>query len=177
MYDVKRAFSLLEKISYERLGGSKEELQAAETLKEVINSYGIKATIEEFPVDYSEVKVAKLTITSPIEKEIEATGVKMSGSTPIGGIEKEFVYVEDVMAANVLDVEDKIVLINGRMMLKAYKKLIELKAAGFIAFSGSVDDDLNNSDLDIMSIREKMYENGKLPGVCIRAIEAENLVR
>lgn len=177
MYDVKRAFSLLEKISYERLGGSKEELQAAETLKEVINSYGIEATIEEFPVDHSEVKVAKLTINSPIEKEIEATGVKMSGSTPIGGIEKEFVYVEDVMAANVLDVEDKIVLINGRMMLKAYKKLIELKAAGFIAFSGSVDDDLNNSDLDIMSIREKMYENGKLPGVCIRAIEAENLVR
>ena len=177
MYNVKRAFSLLEKISYERLGGSKEELQVANQLKQIISQSGIEANIEEFPVDYSEVKISKLMITSPIQLEIEATGVKMSGSTPKGGIEKEFVYCEDVMAANVVDIEDKIVLINGRMILKSYKKLIEMKAAGFIVFSGSVDDDINQTDLDIISIREKLYENGKIPGVCIRAIDAENLVR
>ena len=177
MYNVKRAFSLLEKISFERIGGSKEEMRAAEIIKEEIEKTGVKAFIEEFDVDHSEIKVASLKVTSPVEKEIEATGVKMSGSTPVGGIEKEFVYCEDVMDANVLNVKDKIVLINGRMMLKAYKKLINAGAAGFICFSGSVYDDLNNSDLDIMSIREKMYELGKIPGVCIRAIDAENLVR
>ena len=36
MYNTKRAFSLLEKISFVRTGGSEEELKAANILKEEI---------------------------------------------------------------------------------------------------------------------------------------------
>ena len=36
MYNVKRAFSLLEKISFERIGGSSEETRAAEIIKQEI---------------------------------------------------------------------------------------------------------------------------------------------
>ena len=43
MYNVKRAYELLEKISFERLGGSKEEKNAAEILKEEIEKRGVKA--------------------------------------------------------------------------------------------------------------------------------------
>lgn len=172
MYDVKRAFSLLEKISFERLGGSKEELEAAEILKAEVEKAGVKVWLEEFEVDHSNVTVASLIVDG---KEIECSGVKMSGSTPSGGIEKEFVYIEDGLDANTLDINDKIVMINGRMGLKTYKKLVEKKAAGFICFGGSVYDDPNNSDLDIMSIRKIMYEHGKIPGVCVRAKVAHNL--
>ena len=41
MFDVNRAFHLLEKISFERLGGSKEELKAAEILMEEIKKEGV----------------------------------------------------------------------------------------------------------------------------------------
>ena len=39
MYDVKRAYSLLERISFERMGGTENELKAANILKEEIEKY------------------------------------------------------------------------------------------------------------------------------------------
>ena len=176
MYDVKRAYELLERISFERLGGSKEELKAANILKEEIEKCGVSAHFEEFEVDYSEVLTATLKVTSPYEKTYNVTGVKMSGSTPDEGITKELVYIEDCNDANLIDVEDKIVLLNSRMINKYYKKLINKKVAGFIALSGSIYDNEDDSDLDEWSIREKEYENGKIPGVAIRAIDAQELI-
>ena len=100
----------------------------------------------------------------------------MTGCTPKEGIEAEFAYVEDAEDANLLDIEGKIVMINGRMFNRIYKKIVAKKAAGFIAVSGSVYDDLENSDLDQWSIRKADYECGKIPGVAIRAIDAQNLI-
>ena len=37
MYDVKRAYSLLERISFERMGGTENELKAANILKDEID--------------------------------------------------------------------------------------------------------------------------------------------
>ena len=176
MYDVNRAYKLLEKISFERLGGSKEELRAANILKEEIEKCGVKAHFEEFEVDYSEIIEVSFEVCKPYQKQYNVTGIKMSGCTPLEGIEKEFVYIEDCDDANLLNVEDKIVLINSRMVTKIYKKLINKKVAGFVALSGSIYDNENDSDLDEWSIREKDYENGKIPGVAIRAIDAQELV-
>lgn len=172
MYNVDRAFKLLKEISFERLGGSKEELEAAKIIQEVIKNAGFESHLEEFEVDYSEVKEAKLIVNG---KEIPCTGVKMSGST-CGTLTKKFIYVEDCQDVNLIDCEDKIVLINGRMMLKAYKKLVERKVAGFISYSGSVYDQEETSDLNETSIREVMYQHGKIPGVNIRALDAQKLI-
>lgn len=176
MFDVNRAFSLLKRISFERTGGSKEELKAARIIKKEIEKENYSATIEEFEVDHSEIIEASLQVTSPSRKKYTVTGVKMSGNTPDKGIEKDFVYVEDVLDANVIDIKDKIVLVNGRMLQKYYTKLIEKKAAGFICFSGSLYDDVENSDLNEMQIREPSYKLGKIPGVCIRISDAQKLV-
>ena len=176
MYDVNRAYSLLKRISFERTGGSKEELKAAKIIKKEIEKEGYEAKIESFPVDYSEIEEASLQVTSPTKKKYQVTGVKMSGNTPDKGIEKDFVYVENVLDANIVDIEDKIVLVNGRMLHTFYKKLIEKKVAGFICFSGSVYDEEENSDLDVMQIREPSYKLGKIPGVCIRALDAQKLI-
>ena len=175
MYNVKRAYSLLEKISFERIGGSNEELKAAEIIKAEIEKTGVKAWLEDFEVDHSVVKEASLVVLNS-NKTYEVTGVKMSGSTPNEGVIGEFVYIEDVNDVNVLDIENKIVMVNGRMINKYYKKLIEKKPAAFICIGGSVYDRLDDSDLDIMSIRERDYSLGKIPGVCIRALDAQELV-
>lgn len=176
MYNVERAFSLLQKISFVRVGGSQEELNAANILKEEIEKQGVKAWIEEFPVDYSDVKVCKLEITSPYSKEYECVAVKMTGNTPSEGLEGELVYIQDADDCLIKDIEGKIVLINGRMIHKYYKKIIDKKPAGFISFAGSVYDELDKSDLDVYPMREKQYELGKIPGVGVRAIVAQELV-
>ena len=62
------------------------------------------------------------------------------------------------------------------MIHKHYKKIIEKKPAGFISFAGSVYDDPENSDLDVYPMREKQYEMGKIPGIGVRAIVAQELV-
>ena len=155
MYNTKRAFSLLEKISFVRTGGSQEELKAANILKEEIEKTGTKAWLEEFPVDHSEVKLVKLEVTAPYNQEYECVAVKMSGNTPEEGIEAELVYVQDLDECLTRNIEGKIVLINGRMIHKHYKKIIEKKPAAFISFAGSVYDELDKSDLDVYPIREK----------------------
>ena len=176
MYNCKRAYELLEKISFVRTGGSKEELRAANILKETIEAEGVKAWLEDFKVDHSIITEAKLEVTSPFTKSINCLGIKMTGCTPKEGIEAEFAYIEDAEDANLLDVEGKIVMINGRMFNRIYKKIVAKKAVGFIAVSGSVYDDLENTDLDQWSIRKADYECGKIPGVAIRAIDAQNLI-
>ena len=177
MYNTKRAFSLLEKISFVRTGGSKEELKAANILKEEIEKTGTEAWLEEFPVDHSEVELVKLEITAPYHEELECVAVKMTGDTPKEGIEAELIYIQDADDCLTRDIEGKIVLINGRMIHKLYKKMIDKKPAAFISFAGSVYDDPANSDLDVYPMREKQYEMGKIPGVGVRALTAQNIIR
>lgn len=176
MYDVNRCYELLKKISFNRVAGSKEETKAREILAHEIESLGLKTTVEDFPIDYAEIKVARLEVTSPFKKEYEVTGIKMSGNTPLEGIEAPLVYIENAEDANLVDIENKIIMLNGRMFYKNYKKIINYKPAGFIALSGSIYDDRDNTDLETMAIRTKLYELGKIPGVCIRAIDAQEIL-
>ena len=43
-----RAYKVLEEMSYERLGGTKEELSALEIIKREVDALGVENTIEDF---------------------------------------------------------------------------------------------------------------------------------
>lgn len=176
MYNLKRCYDLLEKISFNRVAGTKEETNVRLLIKKEIEKLGLVATEEEFPIDHSDIKEAKLEVLEPYHKEYTVTGVKMTGSTSEEGISAPLVYIEDANDVNLVDIEGKIVLLNGRMFHSIYKKIISHKPAGFIALSGSIYDKEDDSDLGLMSIREKDYELGKIPGVCLRAIYGQELV-
>ena len=112
-----------------------------------------------------------------IDGTYEVTGVGMSGSTPIEGIIGELVVIESDTHLKHLDsLEGKIAYVSSRMMVKTYKLLCEKKASGFICTSGTLYDDIANSDLEKMMIRERHYQHGKIPGLCIRMIDAEKLL-
>lgn len=176
MYDVNRAFKLLKKISFERVGGSEKEKEAANILQNELIDLGYLPYEEEFEVDYSQIVDASLEVLEPTQKKYEVTGVKMTGSTPKNGITAELVYIEDANDANLEYIEGKIVLINSRIIHNIYKKLVTKKPAGFICISGTIYDEKKDTDLDVFSIREKDYELGKIPGVTIRAIDAQELL-
>ena len=63
--DKMRAWKLLEDISFVRLGGSEEELKAANILKDFCEAAGVPAVIEDFDVDVVTIKMATLEVLEP----------------------------------------------------------------------------------------------------------------
>ena len=171
------SFKLLEKLYFVRTGGSKEELKAANILKEECEALGVEACLESFKVDGCNIKKATLKCINP-DFEIECAGVGMSSSTSEEGIVAPLVYVTSLPDADILDVEGKVCLVHSKLVnVSLYKKLVEKKAAALILCTGSVYDDNDVVDLDPYMYRERHYKHGKVPAVCIRMKDAEKLLR
>jgi len=172
------SFKLLEKLYFVRTSGSKEELKAANILKDEVKSLGVKdVKLEGFEVDGYTINHASVSFSNP-EMKLECCGVGMSGSTSEDGFTGDFTYVTSLADANVQDVKDKAVLVCGKLVnYKIYKKLCEKKAGALILTTGSVYDEADKVDLDPYMYRIRHYENGKIPAVCIRNKDAEELIR
>ena len=172
-----KSFELLNKLYFVRTGGSKEELKAANIIKEECEKLGVKAELESFQVDGCNIKKAELKFIDP-DFEIECAGVGMSSETPLEGLSGEFVYVENLVDAEIKDVEGKVCLLHSKLINpKLYKTLVDKKALALILCTGNVYDENEVVDLDPYMIREKNYKNGKIPAVCIRMKDAEKVLR
>ena len=167
------SFKTLKQISYERISGSIEEKKCAQFIFDYCQNKGVEVCIEDFEVDYFDIKKVSLAYNG---KEIECNGYGMSGSTPEKGITAPFKYIENGNDEVLNDLEGKIVLLDGRIMYKLYKTLIEKKVVGFICTSGTVYDNKKDTDLPYGQLRPRHFENGVIPGVVIRAKDAHNLV-
>lgn len=171
-----KSFEFLKEISYERIGGTKKELDCAEQILAELEKKNIKGVLEGFEVDSPLIHVAKFEVLEPEYKEYVVTGYGMSGNTSEDGITAPMFYIEDGNDLNLLDVADKIVLINGGMGYDLYKKLVEKKVAGFVSMSGSIYDDLSITDLEERKLRPRHYDCGKIPGVTLRIKDAHEMV-
>lgn len=168
------SYDFLKKISFERTGGSDKELSVANMILDECKKYQIDAHIEDFEVDGYDIKKASVEANGI---SYEVTGVGMSGSTPEDGLEGELAIItNDEEIANYSSLEGKIVLIYTRMMVKTYKLLCEKKCSGFICASGTLYDDNKTSDLEKMSVRKRHYDNGKIPGVCMRMKDIQKML-
>ena len=63
-FDENRAFALLDKIGFTRMGGTPEELKAAEILKAECESFGVPAVIEPFEIEMATIE-AEFEILEP----------------------------------------------------------------------------------------------------------------
>lgn len=168
------SFEFLKKLSFERIGGSSKEKEAANMIKAEIEKLGLEAKIETFEVDFPLIKEAKLVTSN--SKEYKVTGYGMTGNTLTNGLTKQFKYIQEGYDVDLEDVKDKIVLTHQRFTVKLYEKLVNKQVAGIIVFSGSVYDNEETSDLGINTLREINYSKGKIPAVTLRAIDAHNLI-
>lgn len=172
-----KSFELLKKLYFVRTGGSKEELEAANIIKEECESLGVEAHLESFKVDGCDIKKASVKFLDP-DMEIECAGVGMSSSTTEDGITGEFTYVNSQADVEIQDLEGKICLIHSKLVnQKMYRRIVEKKAIGLVLCTGSVYDDAENVDLDPYMYRERNYKYGKIPAVCIRMKDAEKILR
>lgn len=152
----KRAFGLLERLGYERVSGTDEELRTAEAIMREVETAGVECALEAFEVENGVVTEAKLTVLEPYYKEYEATGYLRSANTPDEGLTLDFVYVESGHPVLLERAKGKAALINGRVTYNNYEKLQNAGVSAIIGFSGSIYDTEENSDLDIRKLRETL---------------------
>lgn len=145
-YDENRAFALLDKIGFTRVAGSSEELKAAKILKAECESFGLSAVIEPFEIESAEVE-ATFEILEPYRKSYTVRGYQCAESTAADGFTADFVYVENALPVDLLNVKGKIVLVNGFLRVPLYRSLMEAGAAAVVTMDGDIHDDLENTDL------------------------------
>ena len=168
----------LKELSYVRVSCSEAEKTAANRLLQEARAAGVKAEIEEFTVPCGKVSHAKLIVTEPYTKEYEVTGYERSLSTPEGGLNGEFYYVENLEAVHLDNCKGKIVLINGGLRMKHYEKLQKAGVAAILTFSGTTMDRKSESDCDIRKLRETLTEPfGTCVALNLRAADAAEIVR
>ena len=169
------AYSLLEKISYERIGGTDEEFSALKTIKRHIKlNTNIEPKIEEFEVDDYKINNVKFVVTKPKYKEYNVTAYGMCGSV---NLDAEFFYLENEKDISQLYLEGKVVLLNVRFTYDVYKSLVEKKVAAIIIPSGSIYDDIDETDLEEFKLRERHTRYGVVPCLTIRMLDLEELIK
>ena len=172
-----KSFDLLEKLYFVRTGGSKEELKAAEIIQAECQKLGVPAVLESFKVDGYVVHKAYVKFINP-DIEVECVGVGMSSQTPVDGLTADFAYVTSLQDSLIQDIKGKICLVHTKLVnYKLYKSLVERGAIGLILCCGDVYSEDKDIDLDPYMYRERHYKNGKIPAVCIRMRDAENILR
>ncbi len=172
--DGRRAYGLLEEISFERLGGSDEERRAADILAEVIRCMGLEPEMQRFDIWTYEPVQARLEILEPYHKQYGVGVYGLTGSTPSDGVEADFLYAEDVDEVSLSEAKGRIVLVNYGVDLKRYRRMAEAEVAGFVAWGGLI---YRREDRPRWAIRPEYFKHGKIPGVILFADEAAELVQ
>lgn len=170
----KRAWELLEKIGFTRIAGSSQEEQAAEILKRECEGMGVQATIETFPIEWGQVEAAGLSAGGV---EYPVTGYQCAASTPEGGLEAPFLYVENATAVNLAKAAGKIVLVNGFVRVPLFRSLMKAGVAGIITMEGELRDKVEETDLSTRKLRRTLRAFGNVPMVHMRVADALKLVR
>ncbi len=166
---AEQIMKIFEETAYIRMGGSPEELQAAEYLKAQCEAMGIPAAIEAFDVDMATIQEAVLTVDG---KEIPCKGYRNAGSAEI---EAPFYYLRATDPYSLSLCKGKIVMIDGYLGYWIYQDILENGAIGFITYDGNAN--YADRDIDQRELRSFVSKGNKLPGVNINAKDAIELIR
>ncbi len=164
-----KIMKIFEDTAYVRMGGSEEELRAAEYLKAQCAELGISAQIEAFEVQMATIHEAVLTVDG---REIPCKGYLNAGS---GEIEAPFYYLRATDPYSLSQCRGKIVMVDGYLGYWIYQDLLENGAVGFITYDGNAN--YADHDMDQRELRAHVSKGNKLLGVNINAKDAIELIR
>ena len=167
--NAKKIMQIFKDTAYVRMGGSDEELRAAEYLKEKCAALGLEATIEAFDVDMANIQTAELTVDG---KVIPCKGYLNAGS---GEVEAPLYYLRSTDPYSLSLCKGKIVMIDGYLGYWMYQDLLENGAVGFITYDGNAN--YSDRDIDQRELRSYVSKGNKLPGVNINAKSAIELIK
>ncbi len=167
--DAKKIMKIFEDTAYVRMGGSDEELQAAQYLKAQCAELGLEAAIESFEVDMATMHTAALTVDG---ESVTCKGYLNAGS---GEVEAPLYYLRSTDPYSLSQCKGKIVMIDGYLGYWMYQDLLENGAVGFITYDGNAN--YADFDIDQRELRSYVSKGNKIPGVNINAKSAIELIR
>ncbi len=167
--DLKKIDQMFLDTAYVRMGGSAEELQCAEYLRDKCADMGLEAHLEAFEVDMATLHRATLTADG---KEITCKGYLLAGNAEV---EAPLYYLPGTDRAALAGCRGKIVMIDTFMGYWRYQDLIENGAVGFITYDGNAN--YIDEDIDQRELRPFVSQGNKIPGVNINAKTAIRLIR
>ncbi len=172
----KKQMELLEKMSFVRMGGTPEELAAANILMDEIRAMGLEPVLEPFEIEDADLVAGELEVLAPFNKKYVVTAYKLSESTPQEGLTAPFYYAENLTAVDLANCKGKIVLVNGYFSLDMFRKLQKAGAVAFVTMSGTMLETEEDSDLFTRTLRDSIRAFGNMPGANIRITDAFEIV-
>lgn len=115
--DIRKITRIFQDTAYVRMGGSSEELRAAEYLRDQVEDLGLQAQIVPFDVDMATIREARLLADGV---EIPCKGYLCAGSAQV---EAPFYYLRSTDAYSLSQCRGKIVLIDGYLNYWAYQEI------------------------------------------------------
>ncbi len=167
--DANQIMKIFEDTAYVRMGGSMEELRAAEYIKSCCGAMGLEARIEGFDVDMATIREAKFLADGV---EIPCKGYLCAGTATV---EAPFYYLRSTDKLSLSQCRGKIVLIDGYLGYWIYQDLLENGAVGFVTYDGNIN--YTDCDIDQRELRGFVHKGRKIPGVNINAKTAVELIR
>jgi len=167
--DAKEIMQIFADTAYVRMGGSAEELRAAEYLQAKVADMGCEAQIVPFEVPVSEIQEATLTVDG---KDIPCKGYFCCGT---GAVEAPLYYLRDKDKLSLSMCKGKIVMIDGYLGYWMYQDLREYGAVGFVTYDGNAN--YADRDIDQRELRSWVHQGNRMLGVNINAKDAIALIR
>ena len=166
--DATKIMKIFEDTAYVRMGGSAEELRAAEYLKEQCAAFGCEAQIVPFDVDMATIEQAELLVDGV---SVTCKGYFNAGSAEV---EAPFYYLRATDKYSLSQCAGKIVMIDGYMGYWMYQDILENGAVGFVTYDGNAN--YCDRDIDQRELRSYVSKGNKIPGVNINAKDAIALI-
>lgn len=166
--DAKQIMQIFEDTAYVRVGGSPEELRAAQYIQGMVAQLGLAAEIVPFEVPMSNMKEAVLLADGV---QIPCKGYLCAGDAEL---EAPFYYLRNTDKFSLSLCKGKIVMIEGYMGYWMYQDLLENGAVGFVTFSG--DANYVDREIDQRELRAFVHKGNRIPGVNINVKDAVSLI-
>ncbi len=166
--DVLKINQILEETAYVRMGGSDEELKAANYLADCCRELGAEAHLEDFKVEMATMHEAVF--------EADGVSIPCKGYLNAGSAELEapFYYLRSTDAYALKQCKGKIVMIDGYLRYWMYQDLLENGAVGFVTYDGNAN--YADRDIDQRELRSFVSKGNKIPGVNINVKDAVDLI-
>lgn len=161
--------NIFKSLGFIRTGGSKEELKAAEIIKDIIEKIGVKAELEPFEVD-GDTASGKLLVG---QKEIACKAYR--GSKSVKKLTAPLHYLSNTDPYSLSECKGKIVLFLGGLGRFRLEDLVKNGAVGFIGTNGTLQE--SDYDIDDKELRSYITEGlDILPGVNINTKDAAKII-
>ena len=166
--NAEQIMKIFEDTAYVRMGGSMEELKAAQYLQDKCAQLGLKAEIVPFDVDMATIQEARFFADGV---EVTCKGYLNAGNA---NLEAPFYYLRSTDKFSLSQCRGKIVMVDSYMGYWLYQDLLENGAVGFVTYDGNAN--YVDCDIDQRELRSFVSKGNKIPGVNINAKDAIRLI-